>query len=178
MAGDKDTGALTLSGFTQVYNDNTANVSLYYYYKVSAGTETSVTATTAVASASGATCFYGEYTDSAVSGTDWQIAGQAHNIATATTATSWATGTTGTLTNAGLGIAAAVIDSRSNVTSGEAWTNSYTHRFSSAGGANAGGSFVGEKSESAGVTTTTTFSFTGSADNLGAAIVVFYKAAA
>ena len=181
MSGDKNCGALTLAGFTQVYELLSASVSLYMYYKVATGSETSVSPTWATNSAAGNTYHYGEYQDAAVSGNVWAIAGQASNITNESTVSSVSTGTTGTLTHDGLAIAQAVIDNAQNAPDGTTvWSNSFTSRYGSLIGAgNRAGIYVAEKSVTAGTTTSSTFSYTpGTNDQLSGAIAVFTKVSA
>lgn len=175
MAGDKNTGALTLSGFTQLYELLSSSVSLYVYYKVSAGTEQSINPSWANSSAAGNTAWYAELEDPDVSGSDWVISAQSAVITDESTVTSKSTGTTGTKSNAGLGIAADAVDSATSVTSGIGWSNSYAAVHSATGAGGRGGIFVSKKSEAAGGTTETTFSYTGTADQNSAAVAVFSK---
>lgn len=178
MGGDKNTGALTLAGFTQAYELLSTSVSLYLYYKVSNGTETAISPTWATTSTFGNTYWYGEYQDAAVSGSTWLVSGQASNITNESTVSSVSTGTTGTLTDDGLAIAAAAIDNAQNAPDGTtAFSNSFTARHLTLVGAGArGGIYLAEKTVTAGTTTNSTFSYTpGTTDQMSGAIVVFAK---
>lgn len=177
MAGDKNTGALTLAGFTQLYTLTSSSVTLYVWYKVSAGTETSISPSWANSSNSGNMSWYAEYQDSLVTGTSWTVAGQASNITDETTVMSKTTGTTSSTTVDGLGIAFAAVDSIGNVSSVNAWANSYAARYSPAGGGGRGAIFVATKAETAGTAASSTFSYSGTADQVSAAIGVFAKVA-
>lgn len=175
MAGDKNTGVLTLSGFTKLYELLSSSVSLYIYYKVSDGSETTINPSWASSSAAGNTCWYAELEDTAVSGSTWQVTAQASNITDETTVTSKATGTTGTKPNDGLGVAVATIDSSQSVTTVNAWGNSYNTRHSATGAGGRGGVFIADKAETSGGTTSSTFNYSGTADQVSAAIGVFTK---
>lgn len=177
MAGDKNTGALTLAGFTQLYSLLSTSVSLYYWYKVSAGTETSISPSWATTSTAGNTAWYAEYEDTAVTGSTWSVEGQASNITNEATTLSRSTGTTAATTLDGIGIAVAAVDSVTNVTTVSAWGNSYAVRYSSSGTFSRGGVFVATKTEVATTAATSTFSYTGTADQVSTAIAVFAKVA-
>ena len=178
MAGDKNTGALTLSGFTELYSLLQTSVSLYYWYKVSDGSETTINPSWATASAAGNTAWYGEWNDSGISGSSWVISGQASHISDNTSVNTWDTGTTGTLTNTGYGIAVDAVDSSQSVTSVSAWGNSYAITYSGTGLSGRGGVMVAEKAESSGGTTNSTFNYSGTADQNSGAIGVWAKIAA
>ena len=92
MAGDKNTGALTLAGWTVVYELLSTSVSLYLDWKVSDGTETTVSPSWATSSAAGNMAWVGEYSDIAA-GT-WTLLASASNITNEISTTTWATGTT------------------------------------------------------------------------------------
>jgi hypothetical protein len=179
MAGDKNTGALTLVGFTQLQSLLSASVSLYLAWKVADGTETAITPTWATASATGNVAWYGEFNDPAVTGAAaWQISAQASHITDETNVTSWSTGTTGTTSAAGLGLSVICMDSADSVTDGTtAWTNSFAALFTTLASAGArGGLHLGNAQISSGVTAESTFSYTPSAtlrDQLSGALAVF-----
>jgi hypothetical protein len=177
MAGDKDTGALTLSGFTQLYSLTSLSVSLYLWYKVSDGTETSISPTWVTSSVAGNMAWYGEYQDTAITGSTWSVAGSASSITDEATVLTKTTGTTAATTRDGLGIAVAAVDSNTSVTTVSAWGNSYAIQYSSTGGAGRGAVFVASKAEVAGTAATSTFNYTGTADQVSAAIAVFAKVA-
>lgn len=178
MGGDKNTGALTLTGFTQVAELLSTSVSAYLYWKVSDGTETSISPSWATSSAAGNMAWYGEYEDTAVAGSSWQVSASATHITDEVITASWSTGTTGTISADGMGIAIATIDSSQSWTSATTWTNSYVSRYDGTGGGGKGAVFVAEKSETSGVTTSSTFGYTGTSDQVSAAIAVFTKVAA
>ncbi len=181
IAADKNSGSLSTwassNGFLSIADLPSTSVTLYLYRKVSAGTEQNITPTWATASPAGATGYYFELEDSAVSGSDWQVSGSATNITSEANAASWPTGTTGTLTYAGLGIAIAGIDSSSSIATVDAWGNSYTVKWSYPTSSGRAGLYVASKAESAGTTTNSTFNYTPvtTADQTSAAIAVFAK---
>lgn len=180
MAGDKNCGALTLAGFTQVYALTSTSVSLYYCYKISDGSETTINPSWANTAVNGNTFHYAEYDDASISGSTWQISAQASNPTSETNVTSCSTGTTGAATAAGLAIAMIALDSADSVVDGTtAWTQSYSPRYTTLNSAGArGGIHVAEKAIAASATTETTFSFTASTtnrDQLSGAVVVFTK---
>lgn len=175
MGGDKNTGALTLTGFTKLYELLSTSVSLYYYYKVSDGTETTINPTWASSSAAGNMCWYAEYEDTAVSGSNWQVSASASHITDEVITASWATGTTGASSADGLGVACATIDSSQSWVSATTWTNSYTSRYDGTGGGGRGGVFLSEHAELSGATASSTFGYTGTSDQVSAAIAVWTK---
>lgn len=182
MGGDKNTGTTATWAAANNWTINfellSTSVSLYLLTKTSDGSEQSITPSWATASAVGNMAFYGEYDDSAVSGSSWQVSGSASHITDEVATTSWATGTTGATSAAGLGIAVAAVDSSQNVTV-PVWSNSYTNRYDGTGGAGRGAIFVAEHAEAASATASSTFSYTlGTVDQISAAIAVFTKVAA
>ena len=181
MAGDKNTGALTLSGFTQQFELLSTSVSLYMYYKISDGSETSISPTWATSSVQGNAYWYGVYTDAAVSGNTWQVSATASNITNETTVSSASTGTTGAITATGLALAVAAIDNAQNAPDGSTgFSNGYTARHLTLVGAGArGGIYLAEKAVTGGTTTDSTFSYTpGTLDQLSGAVAVFTKVSA
>lgn len=175
MGGDKDTGTLTLSGFNELYTIRSTSTTLYYWYKVSAGNETTINPSWSLSSSVGNMAYYAEYDDPLVSGSTWQISAQQSNPSDEVAGFSWSTGTTGTISAAGLGVAAMSVDSSQNVTSVTSWSNGYTARYTGTGGAGRGAIFTAEKSEAAGGTTSTTFTFSGTTDQVNGAIAVWTK---
>jgi hypothetical protein len=175
MAGDKDIGAVTLTGFTTLYDIRTTSVSLYLGWKTSNGTETAVSPTW-TNSLAGNTGRYVELEDTAVSGGTWQVSAQS-STTEAGTSNSQSTGTTGTISADGLAYAAAGIDSGTGLTA-PLWTNSYTSEFNAPTLGGRAPLFTATKSVTAGGTTETTFSYTGTADNVSAAVAVFSEVAA
>lgn len=176
MAGDKDTGALTMpSGWNVPVELTATSVSLYGAWKVSNGTETSVATSWSLSSSVGNMAWYAEYADPVIDGSTWELVATALNNSTDATANSWGTGTSDAKEEAGIGFAFAAIDSAQNVTSVGAWGNGYTARYSGTTGAGRGGIFVAEKLEAAGGTTSSTFNYTGTADQLSAALIVLRK---
>jgi hypothetical protein len=178
MAGDKNTGALTLAGWTPVFELLATSVSLYLAWKVSDGTETTVSPSWATSSAAGNMAWVGEYIDTGSAGA-WSLLASASNINVAdATSTSQATGTTAATSADGLAVALACIDSGTSVTLGtQAWSGGYVERYAPSGGGK-GTPFLAEKFELASATATSTFSFTGTADQLSAAIGVWAKVVA
>lgn len=178
MSGDKNTGALTLAGFTQLFEDLSTSVSLYYYYKVSDGTETSISPTWTTSSSAGNTAVYMELEDTAVAGSTWQISGSAHSPTNEVTTNSQSTGITPSVTVAGLSIAMASIDSSQSITapiaSNLSWSNSYTVVASDTTASGHAGTYTSEVAVSSG-TTVSTFTYTGTADQVSGAVAVFSK---
>jgi hypothetical protein len=176
MAGDKNTGPLTLTGWTATYELLNANVSLYLAWKISDGSETTVSPLWDVASTAGNMAWVGEYSDSAA-GT-WSLLASASNITDGVNTFTWPTGTTAATSADGLGIASAAVDSNTSVTGVDPWGSSYAIRHSSTGGGGRGAIFVAEKLEPASTAATSTFTFTGTADQTSAAIGVWAKVVA
>jgi hypothetical protein len=176
MAGDKNTGALTLSGFTPIFALLSTSCSLYFSWKVSDGTEQTINPSWATVSGAGNDAWYGEYQDAAVAGSTWQISGQASLITDELTTLTHSTGTTGSLTADGMAIALDVTDSAGSVST-VAWSNSYAVRHNSTGAGSQAGKYVAELLVSSGATTTTTITTTGTADQHSSAVVVFTKTA-
>lgn len=175
MGGDKDTGTLTLSGFTVQHELRFSAVTLYVAWKISDGTETSISPSWSLSSAAGNMAWYGEYEDTAVSGNLWEVLGSAGSAGTSANVTTKSSGSTGTLANNGLAIGAASVDSSQSVTTVDAWGNSYASRYDGTGGSGRGAPFVSELAVSAGTTTSATFNYTGTADNVACAVTVFRK---
>jgi hypothetical protein len=181
MGGDKNTGALTLAGFTQVHSLLSTSVSLYLAWKVSDGTETAITPSWATSSAVGNVAWYGEFSDPVVTGaSSWQVSASAEHITDETNVTSWSTGTTGAASAAGLGLAQITMDSADSVVDAtEAWTNSYTILFSTLASAGARGAlFLASAPVLSGATAESTFSYTPSVtlrDQLSGSMTVFSK---
>jgi len=174
MAGDKNTGALTLAGWTIETDLLSGSVSLYVAWKVSDGTETTINASWATASAAGNTCWVGEYSQP---GADpWALLGAATNITDETTVTTKTTGTTASVAADAIAIALAGVDSSTSVGSVDAWGNSYTTRYSATGFSGRGAVFVAELPTVAG-TQSSTFNFTGTADQTSARIGIWARAA-
>jgi len=173
MAGDKNTGAMTLAGWTITYELLSTSVSLYLAWKVSDGTETTVSPSWATSSAAGNMAWVGEYSDIAA-GT-WTLLQSASSITDETAVATKATGTTAATSADGIGIAAAAVDSNTSVTTVDPWGSSYAIRHSSTGGGGRGAVFVAEKLEPASMAATSTFTFTGTADQTSAAIGVWAK---
>jgi len=173
MAGDKNTGALTLAGWSIVAELLSTSVSLYQAWKVSDGSETTVSPSWANSSVSGNMAWVGEYADPA-EGT-WALLASASNITDETAVTTKATGTTPATAQDGIGIAGAGVDSNTSVTGVDPWGSGYAIRHSSTGGAGKGAVFVAEKPEPAAATAASAFNFTGTADQTSAAVGVWAK---
>jgi hypothetical protein len=174
MSGDKNTGALSLTGFTKLFELLSASVSLYYYYKVSDGTEQTINPSWPTLAVAGNDAWYGEYQDAAVTGSTWQVSGSASHITDELTSLAWSVGTTGTLSANGRAIAVDCCDSSGSVST-VAWSNSYAVRHSSTATGSQAGKYVAELAVNAGATTTTTFTSTGTADQHSGAVAVFTK---
>ena len=170
LAGDKNTGAITLpAGWTLLRSLESASVSLYFAWKVSAG-ETSVTATVATVAPSGCELWLGEYAETG-SGA-WLLLGVASTTTTEAAAATQTTGTTAAVAQAGLAIAVAAADSQS--TSGASWSNAFVARHTApTGGAGEGAIYVAEKQITSGGTAQTTI--TADADQMSAAVAVFAR---
>jgi hypothetical protein len=177
LAGDKNTGTASAAGFTSLFNLPSADVSLYYLWGVSTG-QTSVTASWTASSAAGNMVWVGEFSDPAVPTGNWSVQGSASAGGSSTSVTSQTTGTTGVLPQAGLAVACAAVDSSQSVSTVNAWTNGFTSRYNGTGGGGKGGIFVAQNPVAAGTAVSTTFSFSGSADQVHAAVAVFRKAVA
>lgn len=169
MAGDKAQTVTTPSGWTDLYNLSSTSVTLYFAYKVSAGTETTVTVSH-TSSVAGNMMWVGQYNDPALTGS-WSVVSSASHITDELNATSWATGTTGTLAFGGLSIAVAAVDTSSNAAT-SSWSNSYAARYVGDTGSGRGGIFVAEKTEAASGTASSTFTLS-PGDQTTAAIAVF-----
>jgi len=179
MAGDKNTGALTLSGFTPVYALLSTSVSLYVSYKISDGTETSISPSWASVSASGNTAWYAEYTDP-LNSAAWNVMAMASRITDETTVNTWTTGTANAALADGKGIAFFGVDSGQSLTSTTlTWGSSYSERYNSRVTVNSGAAdvFVGEKVETQGVNASSSLTYTGTADQLSGAIILLTKSA-
>jgi len=176
MAGDKNTGALTLAGWSIPVELLSASVSLYVAWKVSDGTETTVSPSWANSSAAGNMAWVGEYSDSA-EGT-WTLLQSASNITNESPTTTWVTGTTAATSADGIGIAAAAADSNAQITGADPWGSGYATRHTSTGGGGKGAIFVAEKFELASSAATSTFNGIGAGDQISAAIGVWAKVVA
>lgn len=182
LAGDKNTGTLTMSGtgWTVEVSLASSSVSLYTAYKTAAGGETSITGTTANAPLTGNTFFGMELAQAGTAA--WGVQGKSTLITNETAVSSVAIPTTSpAAAYEGLAVAAAAIDSIGSSFSGSqspTWSNAFTSRHippeSGAPGSNggSGGCYVATKDVPASGTTSTTFSLTGGTDQMSGAIVV------
>jgi hypothetical protein len=175
MAGDKNTGDLTLAGFTRLYSILSSSTSLYMWWKVSDGSETTINPSWGTSSTAGNTAWYAEYQDAAVNGSMWRVSAQASTITTEATVNSAATGSSISVPVAGMGIACNAMDSSASWVSGTTWSDSYVEKYSATGLGGRGAIFISTKSVSAGSSTTATFSYTGTADQNTVALAVFSK---
>jgi hypothetical protein len=171
LAMDKSTAAATPAGWSAVVNSVQASVSLFMAWKVSDGTETTVTVNHPI-NTSGNMLHIRE--ESSATAGVWSLVASASTMSDNTAVLSQSTGVTGAISNAGLGVAIAGIDSSSNVTT-VAWTSSYTARYTGTGGGTRGGLFVADRQVAVGPGQTSTFSYTGTADQVSAAVAVFAK---
>jgi hypothetical protein len=175
LAGDKNTGTVTMTGtgWTVVHSLPSTSVSLYVAWKVSDGTETTITATTSAAPLTGNTCWAAEV---AQSGTGpWGTRAQASNITDEVGAVSWATGQD-TATADGLAFAAIAVDTAANVPAGS-WSDGYANVYdapsTSGSGGGAGGIHVGAAPIlSGGVAGSIWATSGGVADQISGAVVV------
>ena len=172
---DRVTGGTTvLPGFTMLYDLTDRSLSVCVGYRIALGGETNVSCSFPNVSTLGATVWVGEYTDETAPGGEWVVESTASNPTNEATVTSWPSGTTASLTNTFLsGLAFWSIDRSSNIASGQALTNGYS--FVRQFGSTTGGDVaVGWKATLAsGSTTSSTFSYTGTADQMSAAIAAF-----
>jgi hypothetical protein len=174
IAGDKNTGTLTLTGWTILYSLPSTSTSLYLCHRTSDGTETTVSGSTANASAGGTTMWVGEYSQTGAGA--WTVRGQASSITDETNVTSKTTGTTGAVTGYSRAVAMATVDSSASVTS-PSWSNGFTARYSTPSTqGNTGAVFVAEGSGTSGAPIDSTFTYTGTADQTSAAVVAFSRA--
>lgn len=172
---DKSSGGFTAypSGFTPIYEYDSANVSWHISYRIAAGGETSLSWTWTTSRTS--TQWVGEY--SGLSATPLDQTQTANSGTTAVT--SQTTGTTATTTQANeLAIVLCADDTWGNMSSGRAWTNSFTEvSFYEATGSSRPGISVAEKSLSSTGTVESTFSTTDpSGDQMVAAVLTFKEA--
>lgn len=183
IAGDKDTGTLTLPGFTQQHVITGQDVSLYMAYKVSDGTEQAISPVWANVSAAGNTAWYAELRDTLVTGTTyWQVSASASTPYSASAVQARSTNTTGLSTHAGMAIGAWGVDDGMSVAAiaggARVYSNSYSEKCDSHSVSSRGGIFVASKSIAAGVTTECTFSYSGlgtTADQISGCVAVFSK---
>lgn len=181
VAGDKASGALTLSpgSWTIEQNLQSASVSDYIAWKVSDGSETTITASVAVPGGN-ASGWAGEIQQTGT-GT-WTVLGTAGHVTdeNATGYTSWDTGTTAAIAADGIGVAVVAKDSFSAGDTGGTWSNGYTARYKSTVTGGQAGLYVGIKApETSGTAATSTVTGTGtpSSDQMSGAIAVFARSA-
>lgn len=123
--GDKTAGTWTgPSGFTALINNSGTQVSMWVGYKVSDGSETTLTVSRSTASTAGDKVWIGEYSSSQ-SGT-WTIVGSATNPSDNSTVTVWSTGTTAATTDAGGALAFFAMDSGQSHTGASTYSDSFT----------------------------------------------------
>lgn len=185
MAGDKNTGALTLSGFTQRHAILGASVSLYMAYRVSDGTGQIISPVWANSSPAGNTAWYAELQDTAVTGiTYWQESATPASLYSESATQARSSGTTGITTAAGLAIAAWAVDDDASL--GFGVTRAYSNSFTEVVNSQSGGSdqraavFGAVKSIAQGAAAECTFSYSGFGaipDQIAGCIAVFSKLA-
>jgi PhoD-like phosphatase len=186
FSGDKNPGAIGIGpGTWNVEHDlHAVSTTDYMAWKVSDGTEGTTgnpIVLTQVTPGGGGVGWIGEVQQSGTG--SWAIAGKAANPnpADTTTANAWSTGTTGTLTHDGLAIASISCDTVQSGDTGSSWTNGYVEEYRNTGtGAGLALLLVGRKAETAGVTTETTATRTGTptADQMSGAVIVLGRASA
>lgn len=181
-AWDKASGttSVTPSGFTTAYNLSSTSTSLTVAYKISDGTEQSVTVSGNTAP-SGSSIFYAEIDSGIENGGAWEVVGSASNPTTEAAATSWSTGTTAATTDDGIAIGFISVDTSRDVWNGtsRSWSNNYSEIGAYSADDGAGGIFVAKNNVSVGSTASTTFSYSGgtsAADQMSGAILVFKDA--
>lgn len=172
MAGNKNTGALTLAGFTSTFSLLSTSVCLYCWWKVSDGTETAISPSWANSAVTGNTAWYVEYHDG--SGSSWQQVGQASTITNESTTRTGPCGTTAAVSAAGQGIALGAIDASQSIGTQSAWTSSFVNRYSALTLGARAGIFTADKAIARAATATSQFgNIGGTADQISAAIVVY-----
>jgi len=178
LGGDKDIGAdfAVPSGFTllgSLYRQS--NVSFGMAYKISNGTETTVSWVYGGVGATGANseAWVGVYTG----GTGTPLDVSAQNDSAGAAVTSLGTGTTATTAQADeLALVMMAVDTLGNVTA-PTWDNSFTTLGSAWNGSTNVGLAVGEKDLSATGTVTATYSGGGAGDQMAGGVVTFKAAA-
>jgi hypothetical protein len=178
IAADKNSGTIQTwadaNGWTVRVDIGGTQVSVYVCEKVSAGTETSITPAHSLAATAGASGWYAELEDTAVSGSSWSVLASSVPSYSDTATNSRSTGTTGSAASAGLALAVAGIDSQSNALATGSWSNSYTSVYAYTVSSGRAGVHVASKTIASG-TTESTWSYTGTADQVYAAVIVWNK---
>lgn len=162
------------SGWTPLFSNSSASVSMWVGYKVAAGGETAATFARGNASASGDSWYIAEMSQGGTGA--WSILDSASNFTTEATVTSTASGTTGALTQDGTALAFFAIDSGSSSSTSQSFSGGYTAR-STWANSGAGGMAVGMLAVSTGATPTTTHTHAPTADQVSGAIVAFARIA-
>lgn len=180
MAGDKDTGALTLPGFTQQHVILGADASLYYCYRVSDGTEQTILPVWANVSVAGNTAWYAELEDTAITGsTYWQVSASAASAYSASAVQARSTNITDLITHEGLAIGAWGMDNGGNVAGGtRVYEGIYIEKCTSHLAGLRGGIFAASRNIGAGVVTQCAFSYSGlgtSPNVISGCVAVFSK---
>lgn len=174
-SGDKDLGTFTQpTGFTVAVYLHTANLSLAMCWRSAAGGETVVAGSATGANTSGSETYVGEYSE-AGSGA-WESKATVGTTAdSGSTVSSLSTGTTGTISSAGLAIAAWAVDS-TNTEGTSSYSNSYVERKNplALGDTGEAGLWVAELAVAGGGTTSCTLTRTGgvTADQMCGGVMV------
>lgn len=143
MAGDKNTGALTMTGtgWTVEVQSLDASVSLYQAWKSAAGGETTVTGSWATASAAGNTAWAAEYSQSP--GAAWKMFGKSFTPNGVPTTTARNSGTA-TLTGSGIALGFAAVDNDSSVGT-QVWSDGFVEAHNNNTNDTHAGVYVAEK---------------------------------
>lgn len=176
VGADKNSGGYTVSGFTSAVSLRGASTSLHILWKVSAGTETTVTATRSGGnSPSGDQLWYAEYSQTGAGA--WGANASATSPYSDATTKSRSTGTTGATAFDGMAIAAWTVDNWNNVEPGMTYTRGTEQRgqTDNYGGVmfGAAGLYVATDPVGIGTTFQSTFKYTGTADQVAGGVVVF-----
>lgn len=180
VGADKNAGGYTITGggFSVARQDDSSSTSVWVGWKVSAGTESSVTVNrTGGNSSGGDNIYYAEYSCSSAG--SWTLDTAGSNYTNETDVTSCASGNA-TPSIPGLALAVWSIDTVNRINSGtDSYTNGYTVRKARADndvGTSGGGCLVADKNVPASATTSSTVSFTGTADQMSGCVSIFGKA--
>jgi hypothetical protein len=183
-AGDKDTGNMdtwaAANGWTVKRSMPSTSVSLYRLTKISVGAADQTINPAWTLATSGSELTYMELADDATPGDDWIVVGTGVNQTDESSVNAWSSGVTdANLVGLGLGLASFGIDSIQNITSITGFSNGYTGIDVALAASGRAGLFVASKNESTeGITTDSTFTYVGTADQISGMIDVFAKAAA
>jgi hypothetical protein len=172
---DKQAGTITgPSGFTEIANNAAVALGIWFGYKVSDGTETSITVSRSTASVSGDGMWIAEYAQDG-SGA-WQIVGSATHYTDDSAVKDWSSGTTSATTGPGRALSVSVIDTATNAAT-ESWSNSYVELKEWTVGGGGADVAIAYLDVPVGTSAETTHTHTGTADQISGAIAVFSRSA-